>query len=196
MPYIEGLPNSSERWARNSETSKGEYVENMTFNEWKKQYVDEPKYRKIKALLGEYAPDKREYDILSKNSKDYKLLENDLKVVNYINNSEREHVNENDRRIAQEAYFSFKENGIRLTGHAALQYSSRIRQKKTGKFLFNFQTIQKIDKLPANFIDTRNSRLISYYDKMTLIKEPETGEIVTIIRQRKPGKKWSKIEKK
>ena len=196
MPYIEGLPDSSERWTRDPETGKGEYVENMTFNEWKKQYVDEPRYRKIKALLGEYAPDKREYDILSKNSKDYKLLENDLKVVNYINNSEREHVNENDRRIAQEAYFSFKENGIRLTGHAALQYSSRIKQKKTGKFLFNFQTIQRIDKLPANFIDTRNSRLISYYDKMALIKEPETGEIVTIIRQRKPGKKWNKIEKK
>ena len=62
--------------------------------------------------------------------------------------------------------------------------------------MFNFQTIQRIDMLPANFIDTRNSRLISYYDKMALIKEPETGEIVTIIRQRKPGKKWSKIEKK
>ncbi|MCO6528764.1 MAG: hypothetical protein J6565_08270 [Lactobacillus sp.] len=38
MPYIEGLPDSSERWARNPETGKGEYVENMTFDEWKKQY--------------------------------------------------------------------------------------------------------------------------------------------------------------
>ena len=37
MPYINGLPNSSERWARNSETGKGGYVDNMTFNEWKKQ---------------------------------------------------------------------------------------------------------------------------------------------------------------
>ncbi|RHW54734.1 ADP-ribosyltransferase [Lactobacillus bombicola] len=38
MPYIEGLPDSSERWARNPKTGKGEYVENMTFDEWKKQY--------------------------------------------------------------------------------------------------------------------------------------------------------------
>ena len=37
MPYIEGLPDSSERWARDPETGKGMYVENMTFNEWKKQ---------------------------------------------------------------------------------------------------------------------------------------------------------------
>ena len=36
MPYIKGLPNSSERWARNSETSKGEYVESIAFNEWQK----------------------------------------------------------------------------------------------------------------------------------------------------------------
>ena len=40
MPYIEGLPDSSERWARDPETSKGEYAENMTFNEWKEQYSD------------------------------------------------------------------------------------------------------------------------------------------------------------
>ena len=37
MPYIKGLPDSSERWTRDPETGKGMYVENMTFNEWKKQ---------------------------------------------------------------------------------------------------------------------------------------------------------------
>ena len=36
MPYIEGLPNSSERWARDPETGKGYYVDNMTFDQWKK----------------------------------------------------------------------------------------------------------------------------------------------------------------
>ncbi|CAM3125639.1 toxin 50 [Lactobacillus bombicola] len=40
MPYIEGLLDSSERWARNPETGKGTYVENMTFDEWKQQYVN------------------------------------------------------------------------------------------------------------------------------------------------------------
>ena len=37
MPYIEGLRDSSERWSRNPETGKGEYVENMTFEHWNKQ---------------------------------------------------------------------------------------------------------------------------------------------------------------
>ena len=36
MPYIEGLPDSSERWARDPETGKGYYVDNMTFDQWKK----------------------------------------------------------------------------------------------------------------------------------------------------------------
>ena len=36
MPYIKGLPDSSERWARNSETGKGIYVKNMTFEQWQK----------------------------------------------------------------------------------------------------------------------------------------------------------------
>ena len=44
MPYIEGVPDSSERWARNPETGKGKYVENMTFDEWKKQYGQQTSY--------------------------------------------------------------------------------------------------------------------------------------------------------
>ena len=36
MPYIEGFPDSSERWARDPETGKGYYVDNMTFDQWKK----------------------------------------------------------------------------------------------------------------------------------------------------------------
>lgn len=35
MPYIEGLPDSSERWARDPETGKGYYVDNMDFETWK-----------------------------------------------------------------------------------------------------------------------------------------------------------------
>ena len=36
MPYIKGLPDSSERWVRDPETGKGYYVDNMTFDQWKK----------------------------------------------------------------------------------------------------------------------------------------------------------------
>ena len=36
MPYIEGLPDDRVRWSRDPETDKGTYVDNMTFNQWKK----------------------------------------------------------------------------------------------------------------------------------------------------------------
>ncbi|RMC46586.1 minor capsid protein [Lactobacillus sp. ESL0230] len=39
MPYIEGLPDSSERWARNPKTGKGEYIDNISFNKWKSKYI-------------------------------------------------------------------------------------------------------------------------------------------------------------
>ncbi|WP_147441012.1 MULTISPECIES: minor capsid protein, partial [unclassified Lactobacillus] len=35
MPYMEGLTNSKERWARNPETGKGYYVDDMDFQTWK-----------------------------------------------------------------------------------------------------------------------------------------------------------------
>ena len=43
MPYIEGLPDSSERWARDPETGKGMYVKNMTFNQWQKEIDNQRK---------------------------------------------------------------------------------------------------------------------------------------------------------
>ena len=51
MPYIKGLPDSSERWTRDPETGKGMYVDDMTFNEWKKQieirHVNEKEQNRI-----------------------------------------------------------------------------------------------------------------------------------------------------
>ncbi|MCT6891777.1 MAG: hypothetical protein M3Z87_19325, partial [Lactobacillus sp.] len=191
-----GLPDSSERWARDPEIGKGEYVENMTFNEWKKQYVDEPKYMKIKALLGEHAPKKRELFSLNRKSEQYEKLSNDIKTIDYIRKSKTETQSITKRNIAEEAYFSFKNDGILVSGHAALQYASRMQQKKNGRFLYNYETIKRVAKMPANYIDTRNNRLIEYYDKIAIIKESTTGKVVTIIRQRKPGSRWDKIEKK
>ncbi len=43
MPYINGLPDSSERWARDPETGKGMYVENMIFNQWQKEIDNQRK---------------------------------------------------------------------------------------------------------------------------------------------------------
>jgi SPP1 gp7 family putative phage head morphogenesis protein len=36
VPYVEGLPDDRVRWSRDPETGKGTYVDNMTFDQWKK----------------------------------------------------------------------------------------------------------------------------------------------------------------
>lgn len=35
-PYFNGMPAETTRWARNPKTGKGEYIDNISFNEWKK----------------------------------------------------------------------------------------------------------------------------------------------------------------
>ncbi|WP_158593128.1 hypothetical protein [Lactobacillus sp. ESL0233] len=51
VPYIEGLPDDQVRWSRDPETGKGAYVDNMTFDEWKKQikirHVNEKEQNRI-----------------------------------------------------------------------------------------------------------------------------------------------------
>lgn len=37
-PYFNGMPAETTRWARNPKTGKGEYIDNISFNEWKKTY--------------------------------------------------------------------------------------------------------------------------------------------------------------
>lgn len=41
VPYIEGLPDDRVRWSRDPETGKGTYVDNMTFDQWKEQYIND-----------------------------------------------------------------------------------------------------------------------------------------------------------
>ncbi|WEV37722.1 minor capsid protein [Lactobacillus sp. ESL0677] len=40
VPYDDTLPDIETRWMRDPETGKGKLVDNMSFGEWKKQYVD------------------------------------------------------------------------------------------------------------------------------------------------------------
>lgn len=38
VPYYNGMPTETTRWARNPKTGKGEYIDNISFKEWKKTY--------------------------------------------------------------------------------------------------------------------------------------------------------------
>ncbi|AYM03958.1 minor capsid protein [Levilactobacillus yiduensis] len=199
VPYIEGIPGTFEQWMRDPETGKGKMIKNVKFSEWKRQYVDLPlherKYAETYELLGKNAPTRLEYDAIRSGSVAEQKLTHDIKTVKYIRNSTSETESFNRREIAEKAYFSFKRDEINISGHAALQYAVRMQRKKTGRILFNFNTVKTNSLKPANYIDTRNSRMVHYYGKLAVIKEPDTGEVVTIIRQRKVGKRWKQIEK-
>ena len=64
MPYIEGLPDSSERLARDPETGKSMYVENMTFDQWQKE-IDNQRKNLVKVYKvnksSRYITNKRKY---------------------------------------------------------------------------------------------------------------------------------------
>ena len=47
MPYIEGLPDVKDRWARDPETGKGYYVDNMDFETWKNAIAFQRKAQNI-----------------------------------------------------------------------------------------------------------------------------------------------------
>ena len=74
MPYIEGLPDSSERWARDPETGKSMYVENMTFDQWQKE-IDNQRKNLVKVYkvnkASRYITNKRKYKWNELNAEQY-----------------------------------------------------------------------------------------------------------------------------
>ena len=74
MPYIEGLPDSSERLARDPETGKSMYVENMTFDQWQKE-IDNQRKNLVKVYkvnkASRYITNKRKYKWNELNAEQY-----------------------------------------------------------------------------------------------------------------------------
>jgi len=192
IPYIEGLPDVKERWVRDPITGKGKTVKNLTYKEWYKQVSkinDDIKFNQVRTIMGKYSPSRDEYELI----KDTDGFKNDFKRIKYIRESVKEDKNIANRDKVVDAYISFKNDGISITGHASIQYMYRMRQKN-GRLMYNYHSIKNICSKPVNYIDSRNNRPIRYYDKIAVVKENGEDLIVTLIRQRKTGKWWKSIE--
>lgn len=198
IPYLKDLPDIKERWSRDPVTGKGKMVKDVKFNEWKAHYLDpfekQQRFNKLQDVMGEHAPSYKQFQEIAKGSLEEEQLNHALKTVSYIHKSTRETESLKRREMAEEVYYSARDAGILLSGHAALQYAVRIYKKRDGQLLYNFETLKRVASLTDNYVDSKNGRHIRYYDKMALIKEVNSEEIVTIIRQRKKGKRWVEYE--
>lgn len=84
VPYIEGLPDDRVRWSRDPETGKGTYVDNMTFDQWKKAVEYQRQNVSLPNTASRYIPKSGKYSWNELNAEQYnKHIKGTPEYTNY-----------------------------------------------------------------------------------------------------------------
>ena len=90
VPYIEGLPDKRTRWSRDPETGKGTYVDNMTFDQWKKAIEYQKQNESLPNTASRYITKKGNYNWNELNTEQYnKHIRNTPEYKNYSKGRKR-----------------------------------------------------------------------------------------------------------
>ena len=173
-----------ERYAKNPESYKNTYA---TLDKRLQKEYDE-----ILQNLGNKAP-KSYSDFKALNLPEKESLRQDNKVAAYVWSSTKEKLTDKQKQQAVEAYYNFKDHGVRFGGHAISQYIARMR-RPNGRLMYNFDSILTVASLPLNYQSEYKGRKAKYYNRLLLIYENNSDEIVTFMKTNKPAKTLTEIK--
>lgn len=149
-------------------------------------------YSEILQNLGNKAP-KSYSDFKSLSRSEKESLRQDNKVASYVWSSTKEKLTDKQKQQAVDAYYNFKEHGVRFGGHAISQYIARMR-RPNGRLMYNFDSILTVASLPLNYQSEHKGRKAKYYNRLLLIYENNSDEIVTFMKTSKPAKTLTEIK--
>nr|DAS58715.1 MAG TPA: minor capsid protein [Caudoviricetes sp.] len=149
-------------------------------------------YYEILQNLGNKAPKSySDFQGLSRSEKE--SLRQDNKVAAYVWSSTKEKLTDKQKQQAVDAYYNFKEHGVKFGGHAISQYMARMR-RPNGQIMYNFDSIPAVASLPLNYQSDYKGRKAKYYNRLLLIYENNSDEIVTFMKTSKPAKSLTEIK--
>ena len=149
-------------------------------------------YYEILRNLGNKAPKSySDFQTLSRSEKE--SLRQDNKVAAYVWSSTKEKLTDKQKKQAVDAYYNFKEHGVKFGGHAISQYMARMR-RPNGQIMYNFDSILAVASLPLNYQSDYKGRKAKYYNRLLLIYENNSDEIVTFMKTSKPAKSLTEIK--
>lgn len=191
------------RRAFNYETGKTELVSgDMTYQEWYEKYVsnnskailagkkvknktvDRKQWKLYKDTIGKIAGKSLD-DFQEIKYNDIEKFEKMKRNFACFNAIERKNWSDEFKKKAKDTYKEFLEADIEMSAHALARFLDR--SKKDGTPI-TIQSIIEHHKMPINYYDGKNN--VRFYNKIAMIENSKTGEIVTILR-RKNGKKDS-----
>lgn len=198
------------RRARNPITGKNEVIGNMSYKDWLNKKINQygkeeidKSYKKVKYKTSDskqyeryksrlenspYLPAKLEDFIKIKynnDTSDYKRLNREYKTIGKINKK-----SDNIERDIS-TYYEFRKENLEVTEHFIYDYHNRMYDGK-GNMKYDFNKIIDVSKMNPNYFDMDTNRNVRYYDKIVLISEVDTNEMVSM-RYGRNKKTWKKI---
>lgn len=200
-----------ERWARDPVTGKGVKVPaSMDYEEWRK--LQEETYGEERVAIGEkMARNKAADEKLFRKYKQVlgrKQMPSDLESFQQMKYTEPEEwkrtkraaytLSEIDgksawspefREKAKDTYWTMRAEDVEMSDHAIARYLDR--RAKIGDGLTTEQLAQ-LCKKPVNYIQP-DGREVRYYGEVAAVFSEKTGEMVTLLRRKKPREDWSVV---
>ena len=205
------------RRARNPITNENEIIDNMSYKDWynskvkahgqgdidkafkkskykfdKKEFVKNNDYsqysRYVERLKNSpYLPKTLEDFTKMKYNTDgsYARLSREYRTIGRINKT-----SQNVERDIK-TYYQFRNDSIEMTDHAIYDYHLRMF-KKDGTPNYDYNKMVEVIKRKPNYFDENTKRNVNFYDKICVISEVDTKEIVSI-RKSRLNKKWKKL---
>lgn len=171
--------------ATNTKKENARYTPEMICNVER----DSKQYARYKDIIGESVGSLADFRQMKYNKpKEFKLLKK--KVDTYLEINKKEWTTEFKQK-SKEAYDRFGEEGIHLSVHAL----SRLpRLNKKGFLEIDEQDVKKMLKGNPNYKEGEN-KMVYFSEQLHLsvIKNMETEDIVTIVRAKKPKGDWENV---
>ena len=213
----EEIEKTLKRRARNPITGENEIIDNMSYKDWynskvkahgqadidrefkqsrykfdKKEFVKNNDYsqynRYVERLKNSpYLPKTLEEFVKIKYNADgsYDRLVREYRTIGRINKT-----SQNVERDIK-TYYQFRNDSIEMTDHAIYDYHLRMF-KKDGTPNYDYNKMVEVIKRKSNYFDENTNRNVNFYDKICVISEVDTKEIVSI-RKSRLNKKWKKL---
>lgn len=202
-PYFnDEFTTNIKRTARDPETGKTVYVDDMSYTEWKERFIkgkgqqdwdyyekstknksnDMKQYERYKAVLGKNAPKTLEefQKLKYTNGSEWGSKKREYATINKILNKET--YSEQYRNKLISTYYDFKDNGYEFTDHSL----NRFLGQKSGKDKIHFGKDKLTEVLNLSVNYTEGDRTIKFYDGIAVIQNKDTKEIVSIVTRNKP----------
>lgn len=197
------------RRARNPITGKNEIIPNMSYKEWlekqKIKYGDTAVNNSVKkvrnkttdkAQFGKYKERLKNSPYIPKKFEDFtKIKYNNIDVYKQLNREYRTigKINKTSNYIERDVatYYQFRNDKIEMTNHSIYDYHKRM-YKNDGMQNYDYNKIVEVINKKPNYYDSNTDRNVNYYDKISIVSETNTKEIVAI-RKSRLNKKWKEL---